>query len=293
MRSSSKPFQAQALFQSGAATQFALSQKQIAITCASHAGGFAHTETIAGYLNSIGLGPEYLACGAHLPFDMPAYEALYAAGQQPTVLHSNCSGKHCGMLATALALGTDPRGYEQPGHAVQQVNFATIRALAHVNDVPYGIDGCSVPAFILPLHSAARMFAQLAQPDTAPKPYRDGLETVYHAMRAHPDMVSHEPGMDTVLMRLLPDFVCKGGADGYFGMALRHTRWGPLGVALKVESGSSEAKDPLVIKLLETLGVLSPEQALPFRRPVLHNVRGLEVGWYEVVLALDSNGNRL
>ncbi len=286
LRSSSKPFQAQALFQSGAVAKFGLTQKQIAITCASHMGSASHTETIAQYLDQIGLSADYLACGAHDPIDEAAAMALRRAQSEPTVLHSNCSGKHCGMLASALAYGVDPRGYEQPDHAVQQANFATLRALADIREIPYGIDGCSVPAFILPLQNAARMFALLADPSDAPPQYRDGLEHAYQAMRAHPEMVAGEGGMDTELMRMLPDFACKGGADGYFGMALRKTRWGPLGVTFKVETGVCDVKGPLVVKLLEALGALSPEQPTPYRRPPLRNVRRLEVGWVEAALAL-------
>jgi L-asparaginase II len=286
LRSSSKPFQAQALFQSGAAAQFELTQKQIAISCASHMGAAIHTETIAGYLEKIGLSPDYLACGAHEPIDAAAAKALHRAQAEPTVLHSNCSGKHCGMLASALAFGANPRGYEKPEHTVQQSNFATLRALADIQEIPYGIDGCSVPAFILPLQNAARMFALLADPAAAPVQYRDGLERTYLAMRAHPEMVSGEGGMDTELMRMLPDFACKGGADGYFGMALRDTRWGPLGVTFKVETGVSDVKAPLVVKLLEALGALSPDTPTPYRRPPILNVRQLDVGWVEAELDL-------
>ncbi len=287
LRSSSKPFQAQVLFRTNAVTHFGLTQKEIAVTCASHSGSPDHVETVGGYLKKIGLGPEYLACGAHMPFDKESMRILKETHQEPTFLHSNCSGKHSGMLAAAMTMGATPRGYEQPNHPVQQMNFQTIRDLAGVQEVPFGIDGCSVPAFVLPLANAARMFAQLAQPDDAPGQYKSSLETTYQAMRAYPEMVSGVEGMDTVLMRALPDFASKGGADGYYGLALRKTKWGPLGVAIKVESGNSDARDPLVIKLLETLGVLSPDEPLPWRRPLVRNVRRLEVGWWAVQLGLE------
>jgi L-asparaginase II len=286
LRSSAKPFQAQALFLTGAARHFGLTPKEIAISCASHAGGLRHVETVAGYLKKIGLNPEHLACGAHMPFDKENSQLLRQSREEPTVLHSNCSGKHCGMLAASLALGADPHGYEQAGHPVQQINFQTLRDLACVQEIPFGIDGCSVPAFVLPLVAAARMFAQLAQPDAAPPKYQDGLETAYTSMRAHPEMVSGVEQMDTVLMSHLPNFASKGGADGYYGLAVRKSKHGPLGIALKVESGSSEARDPLVIKLLEQLGVLSPELPLPWRKPLVRNVRKLEVGWFDAQLEL-------
>ena len=286
LRSSAKPFQAQALFQTNAATHFGLTPKEIAVTCASHSGAPRHVEVVSAYLKKIGLGPDYLACGAHMPFDKESVQMLRETRQEPTFVHSNCSGKHSGMLAAAMTMGATPRGYEQPDHPVQQINFQTLRDLAGVQDVPFGIDGCSVPAFVLPLVNAARMFALLAQPDDAPTKYKSGLEMTYQSMRAHPDMVSGVDGMDTMLMSKLPDFASKSGADGYYGLALRKTKWGPLGVVVKVESGSSEARDPLVIKVLETLSVLSPDEPLSWRRPIVRNVRRLEVGWWDAQLEL-------
>lgn len=292
LRSSSKPFQAQALFQTNAVKHFGLTPKEIAVTCASHSGSPDHVATVGSYLHKIGLGPDDLACGAHMPFDKESMRILKETHQEPNFLHSNCSGKHSGMLAAAMTMGATPRGYERPTHPVQQINFRTIRDLAGVTDVPFGIDGCSVPAFVLPLANAARMFAYLAQPDAAPTQYQSGLETTYQAMRAHPDMVSGIGGMDTVLMGTLSDFASKGGADGYYGLALRNTQWGPLGVTIKVESGSSDARDPLVIKLLEMLGVLSPDEPMPWRRPLVRNVRRLEVGWWDAQLELEwANSN--
>lgn len=281
LRSSAKPFQAQALFQTGAIERFGLSPEEIALTCASHDGMPRHVETVAAYLHKIGLGPEYLACGAHLPFDQAARKALLAAGEKPTVLHNNCSGKHTGMLAAALAMGVEPAGYEQPQHPVQQLNIQILRDLSGEPEVPYGVDGCSVPTFVLPLEAAARMFARLAQPQAAPQQYRVGLEVTFQAMRRHPDLVAGPESIDTVIMQKIPGLVAKRGADGYYGMALRQSEWGPIGVALKVEDGSNAAREPFVVRLLEALGVLSPEEELEWRTPKLLNVRKLEVGYLE------------
>lgn len=281
MRSSAKPFQTQALFQTGALERFGLIPQEIAITCASHDGMARHVETVAAYLHKIGLGPEYLACGAHLPFDNEARKALLAAGEKPSVLHNNCSGKHTGMLAAALARGVEPGGYEQPQHPVQQLNLQILRDLSGVQEVPYGVDGCSVPTFVLPLEGAARMFARLAQPQAAPQQYQAGLEATFQAMRQHPDLVAGPASIDTVIMEKIPGLVAKRGADGYYGMALRQSKWGPIGIALKVEDGSNAAREPFVVRLLETLGVLSPEEPLEWRTPKITNVRKLEVGYLE------------
>lgn len=286
MRSSAKPFQAQALYQTGAAERFNLTPEELALTCASHDGTPVHVAVVRGYLDKIGLEPEYLACGAHWPFNREARAALERSGQRPNVLHNNCSGKHTGMLAAALALGAEPRGYEQPDHPVQQLNLQTLRDLSGIHTIPSGVDGCSVPTFVLPLAPAARMFALLARPEAAPQKYRAGLEATFAAMRAHPNLVAGPGAIDTVLMEKIPGLAAKRGADGYYGMALRESRWGPVGVTLKVEDGSQTAREPAVVRLLELLGVLSPEEPLEWRTPPVRNVRGLEVGHYEARLEL-------
>lgn len=281
MRSSSKPFQAQALFLSGAVEKFSINPEEISVSCASHDGTARHLEVVAGYLEKIGLGVEYLACGTHLPSDAASLKALQDSGQAPTAIYNNCSGKHTGMLATALALGVDPKGYELPSHPVQQLNLQIIRDLSGLSEVPYGIDGCSVPAFIPPLAPAARMFAQLADPASAPAKYQAGLQKTYESMRAFPEMVAGPQSMDTVLMQRLPNIAIKRGAEGYGGIALRDTKWGPLGITLKVEDGSSVAREPFVVELLEQLGILSPDEPMEWRKPIIRNVKGLEVGYIE------------
>jgi len=286
MRSSAKPFQALALYLSGALVRFGITPAEVALTCASHDGMEQHVAIAANYLHKIGLDTTYLACGAHPPFDPTSRKALQQAGLSPTVLHNNCSGKHIGMLAAARAMGVEPRGYEQPEHPVQQLNLQTMRDLSGQPHIPYGMDGCSVPTFVLPLASAARMFAVLADPKAAPIRYQEALEAVFRAMRQHPDLVAGPRSIDTVLMQTISHLLAKRGADGYYGMALRETRWGPIGIALKVESGSNEAREPMVIRLLEELGLLSPEVELEWRRPIVRNVRKLEVGHLEAGLVL-------
>ncbi|MDX2007666.1 MAG: asparaginase [Meiothermus sp.] len=286
LRSSAKPFQVQALFLTGGFERFGITPEEIALSCASHTGTPRHIELVTGYLEKIGLDETYLNCGAHYPLDDEARREMQKAGEVPSDLHNNCSGKHTGMLATALAMGADPKGYELPEHPVQQLNFKIMRELSGHDHIPFGIDGCSVPAFVLPLAPAARMFALMAEPQAAPPAYHAGLEAAFQAMNRHPELVAGEGVIDTDLMRALPNVAVKRGADGYYGMAIRGTRWGNVGVTLKIESGLNEYREPLVIKLLETLGVLSPDAPSAYRRPLIYNVRKLEVGHIEARLEL-------
>jgi L-asparaginase II len=291
LRSSAKPFQAQALFQTGAAKKFGFTAKEIALACASHGGTPEHTSVAQGMLAKLGLDVFALACGVHMPVDKVERVRLERNSEKPTALHNNCSGKHAGMLAVAKMLNVPTEGYEQPEHPVQQLNFQIVRELSGVQEIPFGIDGCSVPVFVLPLDKAAWMFAQLANPQGvnsqgAPEKYRDGLEQAFNAMKTHPDMVAGESEIDTVLMQHVPGLVCKQGADGYYGISLRETKYGPLGITLKVEDGSTAAREPAVVRVLELLGVLSEDNTLPWKRPITRNHRKIETGYLEAEVNL-------
>ncbi|WP_038055109.1 asparaginase [Thermus amyloliquefaciens] len=282
MRSSAKPFQALALFLTGAVERFGLTEEEVALATASHDGTPQHVAVAARFLEKLGLGPEHLACGVHPPFSREARRALEEAGLSPTPLHHNCSGKHAGMLAAALAMGAPVEGYERPDHPVQRLNQKTLLELSGTQPA-HATDGCSVPTFALPLARAARAFHLLARPEAAPEVYREPLLRVQKAMRRHPELVAGPGSIDTLLMERLP-LVAKRGADGYYGLALLESPHGPLGVALKVEDGSSQAREVAVVALLRLLG-LDPGPT-PWDRPEVRNHRGLRVGHLEAQLDL-------
>src|ERR1044072_4183496 len=133
LRSSAKPFQALPLLTSGAAERFGFTDREVALACASHNGEPIHTELAASMLEKIGLGPEALKCGVHEPYSVDAARELRERGEAPNVLHNNCSGKHAGMLATALHLGAPTETYNKPEHPVQ---LAIGKATARFADVP-------------------------------------------------------------------------------------------------------------------------------------------------------------
>jgi L-asparaginase II len=287
LRSSAKPFQVQALFQAGADKRFGFTDKEIALACASHSGTPEHINVAKGMLDKLGLSESDLACGIHWPGSKEERVRLEQANEKPNALHNNCSGKHSGMLAVAKMLNAPAEGYEKPEHPVQQLNFQIIRDLSGVREIPFGVDGCSVPAFVLPLAKAAWLFAQLANPQGAPEKYRKGLDHTCRAMKTFPEMVAGEGEIDTVLMQQISGLVCKQGADGYYGISLRETNYGPLGVVLKVEDGNTAAREPAVIRLLELLGVLSADNTLPWKRPVIRNHRKIETGYLESHIDLE------
>jgi L-asparaginase II len=285
MRSSAKPFQVQALFLSGAITRFGITEKEIALAIGSHEGAPQHVEAVQGFLKKLGLDVSDLACGAHMPGDYESRKALEAAGQKPTALHNNCSGKHSGMLSVALSLGAPLHNYERLEHPVQQLNLQTIKDLSGVTNIPWAIDGCSVPTFVLPLENAARMFALLASPASAPVKYQESLEAAFQAMQQYPEMVAGVGEIDTVIMQNISGAVAKRGGEGYYGLALRDTAYGPLGVVLKAEVGKSSSREPAVVKVLELLeqDITALEK---WREPILSNHRKIKTGYTKADIEL-------
>src|SRR5947209_6090844 len=80
---------------------------------ASHNGEPAHVAVVERMLAKAGLDVSALECGTHWPRVAPVAHALAAAGQVPSALHNNCSGKHAGFLCLACALcdGVNLRQY--------------------------------------------------------------------------------------------------------------------------------------------------------------------------------------
>ena len=74
-----------------------------------------------------------------------------------TPIHNNCSGKHSGFLAFAAHQGIAHEGYIGFGHKVQKAIsgiLENVTGAKHGKD-NYGIDGCSIPTYELPLQLPA------------------------------------------------------------------------------------------------------------------------------------------
>ena len=69
LRSSAKPFQAIPFVERGGAEHFNFSQKELAISCASHETAQMHLDTVQAMQARIGIQEEHLQCGPHLPGD--------------------------------------------------------------------------------------------------------------------------------------------------------------------------------------------------------------------------------
>jgi len=250
MRSCSKPLQALPLVRARAD----LPDDELAIACASHRDTPEQVAAVRALLARAGATEDDLELGPQ-------------PGRPPQPVHHNCSGKHAGMLALCRARGWPTGGYRLPSHPVQQACREVHAEAAEVAAETFstGIDGCGVVTFALPLRRMAHAYARL---EALP-----GGARVAAAMRARPDLVGGPDGVDCLLMRAVPGWLAKGGAEGLLCAA------GPdgVGVALKTEDGASRAHPPALAAFLARIGLEGQALAALATSPV-RNSLGERVG---------------
>lgn len=291
MRSAAKPIQALHLFTEGTADAFGFSEEEIALACASHSGEPRHTRIAALMLERIGLTEAHLHCGVHLPFNEKEAERMLRAGEYPTQLHNNCSGKHAAMLATAKHLGSDLNTYEQIDHPVQG---KILRDLAEFSEtelegIQIATDGCAAPNFAVSLTAMAVSFLNLIAPsDAISETKRAAANRIVSAMVRFPDLVGGSERLDTLLMQAAAGrIVSKVGAEGIWLCGILPGPAFPSGaaIALKIEDGDDKRARPVVaVSLLRTLGILSEDQMSDVSPMTVKNRRGDVVGTVEATI---------
>jgi L-asparaginase II len=246
-RSSAKPLQALPLVRA----RPDLDDAEIAIACASHLARPEQLAPVRSLLEKAGADEDDLECGP-----------------EPTRLEHNCSGKHAGFLVVCSERGWPRQGYRLADHALQRELHRELASAADVDpaSLPTAVDGCGVPTFALTLERMAHSFAAI--------PSLAGGARTLAAMRAHPDLIRGPLAADSLLMRTLPGWTAKGGAEGLLCAVSPDA----VGVALKVEDGAQRALRPALAVLLGRLGHRSGELGVV----TLENSRGEVVG--EVVV---------
>jgi L-asparaginase II len=290
LRSAAKPFQAIPLLEYGGAEEFDLSGEEIALTCASHGGEPVHVATAGALLRKGEFDEDDLLCGAHVPYDEKAAAELRAAGEEPSPLHNNCSGKHAGMLLATQLMDIPAARYVDPDHPLQVLIRSTLGEFAGLtpDEIPIAIDGCGVPAYFMSLYRAAFAYARLMAANEGP------ASSVVEAMTSFPYYVAGAWSITTSLMEAFGgELLAKEGAEGFYAMAIAPSLRGELterlkldddvavGVALKIDDGSmTRGRNPVILRTLELLGLdLDARRELQrYREWPLRNVAGTLVG---------------
>jgi L-asparaginase II len=248
-RSCMKPLQATV---SLSLAPLGFTDREIAVMCASHNAEPVHLEAVRSLLARAGVPEGALRCPPRRPMD----EQAAAAVPVPLPIHSDCSGKHGGMLAACRVQGWPLDSYLEPDHPYQQAVLGAVLPASGRDTVHVGVDGCGAPVQGMPLAAMARIFASLAVPrsmgDLEPH-----AERAVNAMIREPYMVAGRNRVDTAVMEVAGNVVAKSGAEGLLCAAVPERG---LGVAVKVRDGSYRATGPALIRALELLDVLAPDQ---------------------------------
>ena len=275
-RSACKMVQALPLVESGAADAVGLTDRHLALSCASHQGDALHVGMTGRWLADLGLGEPDLRCGAHEPYGRDERDRLIRADEAPCQLHNNCSGKHCGFLTTTQHLKAGPE-YIEIDHPLQRAIRAATEEVAQETVAGHGIDGCSAPNFAVSIGGLARSMAAFAAASDTGSSRERAMYRLTRAMAAHPELVAGEGRACTELMRAMDHKVAiKTGAEAVFTAIIPSLQ---MGIAVKIIDGGTRASEAVITALLQRLGVLDPGHPMAQKRlpGVVKNCRGLSV----------------
>jgi L-asparaginase II len=232
-RSSLKPLQAIGMLRAG----LAIGDEELALACASHSGQPEHLAVVRRMLAASGLAESDLDNTPGMPMHGPSRRVMVQAGDGPSRIAMNCSGKHAAMLATCVAAGWPTQGYRDPSHPLQQALRATVEELTGDQVSATVVDGCGAPQFAVSLTGLARSFSRLGR--------------CAAVMRRNPFLVGGEGRDVTAVMVGVPGLVAKDGAEGVYAAGFEDGR----AVAVKIDDGAARARMPVLVAALRLLGV--------------------------------------
>lgn len=240
-RSCNKPLQAVAMVRAG----LDLPPELLALASASHSGEAFHLDGVRRILALAGLDESALQTPPDLPLDDATRAAALRAGDEPSSIAMNCSGKHAAMLLTCVTNGWDTATYLSADHPLQRAIAATFGELTGEPIAVSAVDGCGAPLLSTSLTGLARGFRALAVATEGPE------RLVADAVRAHPAYVSGTTRDELALLTAVPGAIGKAGAEACYAVALPDGQ----AFALKIEDGGVRARPVVMAEALRRAGV--------------------------------------
>jgi L-asparaginase II len=283
-RSAIKMLQALPLLESGAAEAFGFEDKHICLICSSHRGEKNHILGLAEIMKKAGIREDQLICGGHWPaHEATAHELIRRSGQ-PTPIMNNCSGKHCGIIATCLHLKENPEAYEKYTHPAQVRLRKVLSEVMHFDyeRAHHGVDGCGIPTYAVPLQNlAVGMLALINPKEKASR--QMAAKRIIEAVRSEAFYLSGSDDFTSdIIQRTQGRCIIKNGAEGVFCGVIPEKGWA---FALKVADGAPRAAQAATGFLLQRLGVLKEDEIAALTKylePKIKNWKGLDVGHLRV-----------
>ncbi|KAF5632033.1 asparaginase [Fusarium sp. NRRL 52700] len=270
-RSAAKPAQALAVIETGGFQNAGFDDIDLALMCASHNAEDRHVERARSMLVKIKAQESDYRCCGHVSLNPAVNQAWAQKGLDiSSGIYNNCSGKHAGMMAGALALGASITDYHSPDHPMQvRVKKATEELCPEATLVQWATDGCNIPAPAFPLFYMAHTFAifaagtDSAEKEASPSRRTRNLAQIFSAMSSYPEFVGGKGRFCTDLMQVYKgQLIGKVGADGCYGVGIRESEQtrsvgarGSLGISVKVDDGNLDILYAVVVEVLEQLSI--------------------------------------
>ena len=243
LRSCAKPLQASVLIDYELDKEFDLTQKEIALCCASHAGEKCHTDIILGLLKKFGLEESDLKCGLHAPLSRSRQEEILLNNEpKEKLIYNNCSGKHAMMLGLCVLNGWDIDTYYMPNHPLQIEIKNKINELCDISDdYPQTKDGCGVPIFSMPLANIVKGYLNLFCDEKYKK--------IREAFINNPYLIGGENRTDTKIIQQT-GLIAKVGAGGLCVVINPEIE---KGFIVKIDDSNMDAREIVTADLIKNL----------------------------------------
>lgn len=243
LRSCAKPLQASLIIDYGMDKFYHMTEDEIALCCASHAGEEIHVNTAMRLLKKIDLDESYLKCGLHKPLSKTEQAKMLQSGASVNILQNNCSGKHIMMLGLCKMKNWDLKTYDSPEHPLQKAIKEKITKLCHLTkEYPLTTDGCGVPIMSMPLTNMLHGYLNVfCNPE---------YEKIKNAFLNHPYIVGGEDRTDTKIIENSKGIIAKVGAGG---LCIVVNTESEEAFVVKIADCDMKAREMVVLQILKNL----------------------------------------
>ncbi len=256
-RSSIKIFQAIPFAMSNAIKNYRLSNKHIALACASHKGEKIHITELKKWISKINLKTKNLKCGIHGPLNKKAYEKIICSRKKFNELHNNCAGKHLAMLTSCLINNQNINNYLDYNHTHQKnirkvFNKFTETKLSKKN---FSLDGCSAPQYSFRIKSISNALNNLIRSYKDCYDYSKEVKTLINSVLENPEFIGGTASFDTKVMKTSKGKIfCKSGAEGVFLFIDIHKE---ISGVVKITDGNERAVPISILNIFKKLKVMT------------------------------------
>lgn len=260
-RSAIKIFQAIPFINSKAYKKFKLSEKQIAISCASHYGEPEHLKVLNDWLIKIKIGKKILKCGIHNPLNIESSNKLLLKGSRPHQLHNNCAGKHLGMLSGCLMNKMNLKDYVNFNHPYQKLIRESLEFFTEckIKNTQVGVDGCSAPQYAFPMNNISISMINLIKHFNGTLQYSAEVRMLLNAIAKYPHLTGSRIKYDSHLMKITKGkMFSKWGAEGVLLFAHKEKK---IGGAIKVKDGNERALPSVANEVFKKLSLLDKNES--------------------------------